>query len=148
MTTLGYNFGTSSLKAGLSAGTLSLVQFYQGKTKMNSSMLKKAGFQFLSSISANTVEAFIRPYLPMGAQISSTYIKPLIVGTLFTVMCKVIDGSKSYMSNFILSVGSEVGGSYLESPVDKLLYPSSVSTSGANSVSYQGSGGASSRTLG
>jgi hypothetical protein len=137
MTNLSYSFGSSSLKATLSAGTLSLVDYYRGKNKLNMAMLKKSGYQFLASFSSNTIEAFIRPYLPAAAQISSMYLKPIIVGSIYSLLCKIVDGSKAYVGNFILSAGSEIAASYLEAPIDQLLLPGMPGTA---NTAYQGSG--------
>lgn len=114
----------SGVKAALSASGVLLLDKYNGARTSSEFMAKRAGYQAVSSFFSNTLEGYIRPMLPVGWQISSMYMKPLVVGGSFTVLCAVIDGQKNmtYVKyNLIVSILSELGAGYLEAPIDNLL---------------------------
>lgn len=95
------------------------------KSAYSGNTLKRSGYQLVASLGANTLEGFIRPLLPPSAQLSTMYMRPIVVGGAFTILAKFIDGDKSYVMNFLLSGGSELLAGYLESPFQSALSPSS-----------------------
>jgi len=113
MATYKYGLSTPVLKSALSAGVLTGVKYYRGE-KLNKETLMPAGYQFISSYVAQDVENILRPLLPPALQVQSMYLKPLIVGGLYSIISKVVDGNKKYMANFLISAGSEVGATFIE----------------------------------
>ena len=104
---------TCIFKAALSAGTLTGVKYAYGE-KLNKDALVPAGYQFVSSYLASDVEGYLRPLLPPQLQLQSMYFKPIVVGGLYSIMANLLSSDKSYMMNFLISAGSEMGAKILE----------------------------------
>lgn len=114
----------SALTAAISGATVVAVSsFSKGSDEQIISMksLKKAGYQAISSMLANSIEGMLQPYLPPGGKISSVYLKPGIVAGLYTAMAYFIDGDKVTLYQVAVSAGSEAIASYLEAPLAKML---------------------------
>ena len=118
-------FGGSTARALLStAGVVGSNYYFEprtGKQLFSSTSLKRAGFQLVSSFAGNSLEGLVRPLLPSGSQISSMYLKPLLVGAGYCLLCKFVDSDRKYLMNFLISAGSEAMATYVEAPAEKLI---------------------------
>lgn len=108
--------GSLSLRSGISAGLLTLANYYQVGS-FNQLALKEAGYQLVSSMMADNLESIVRGFLPSDSQVSSMYLKPILVGGSYSMICYFVDGNKNYMGNFMLSAGSEFASTYVQSSI-------------------------------
>ena len=128
---VGSLLGASGTKALVSAGSVSLVNYYRARSNgrtpslLSLPSLKRAAYQGISSFASGSIEAAIKPLLPPAAQISSMYLQPLLTAGSYTLLAKFVDGSESYVANFLISLGSEVAAGCITTPLTGLLMPSS-----------------------
>ena len=93
--------------------------------------LKTFGYQAVSSLAVNQIKSLLRPIIPSVVDgITDAYINPLIVAGTYTILARVVDGSKDYMYNFMFSMSAEMIACGLDAPVKSLMSSSGLVSSG------------------
>lgn len=123
----GFDLANNSIRALLSGGTLIGFETYmtrRGEKLLSTSNLKKFGFQAVSSLAVNEIKSLLRPIIPSVVDgITDAYINPILIGGAYTVLARVVNGSKSYLYNFMFSMSAEMVAGFLEHPVRGLISP-------------------------
>lgn len=112
------------IKSLASGATYSVADKFLFNKENGSFDWKRAGYQVLSSYGSCYLTPMLKDLLPKGAQIDSMYLKPLVTGTLFSLLVKFVDkseqSSKELFITFAKSAGSDLVASY---GYDKLVSP-------------------------
>jgi len=121
--------GTTTFKAGISAGILTLINYYQAGKLNKEAALKRVGYQLVGSLAADNLETIVRGFLPLDSKISSMYLHPMLTGGTYTLLTYFVDGDKNYIANFLISAGSEIASTYVEPIISNGLSTSTSQTS-------------------
>ena len=113
----------SGLKAGISTVALLGIDKYNNYKLDNMRALTQGSLSLFS----NSIEGLVRPLLPAGAQVSAMWMQPILVGSCFTLVCKVMFKDKAYKYNFACAMGSELIALWSKDMVSAFTNPSRIS---------------------